>query len=626
MLLEFLRDHRDEVIARTKRRVAERTAPRADRTELEKGIPLFLTQLTEIFRLETLGVRKAPDTVGEDAAIHGAELLRNGLTVVQAIHDYGNICQVVTELAAEMNAPITVQEYSTFNRCLDEAMAGAVSEYLRRRERLISEKEIERLGVLAHEQRNLLSAAMLTFQILRDGNMGMNGRTGAVLGRSLMGLRNLTDRALAEVRFATGIHHPARVELAGFIEEIEAVATMEARAKGLLLTVVPAQYGATVEADRQLLGSAVGNLLSNAFKFTRSGGHVVLRTIVGAAGVSIEIEDECGGLPPSMAEELFRPFEQRGTDRIGLGFGLAISRQAVAADGGSIRLRNLPGKGCVFTIDMPGRPVRMRGVIDDITEEKDGAAPVVPPAPATGPREEREQSFSTRQVAQILGHAQGTVKRLADAGALHCLRSSTRGVRRFAPEQVVRYLRGNAPPGTLAESVKAGDVKASLAGIIEKLTGGDRLEEVLDRDVVPMLGSAGTPFAVGLLARVPAIAAEGRRCPGPALVAALGEPEEHEVQLVACVLRSFGYEVLRPTAGTRGSELTMLAERVLAQFAVLVAGAKASDPETIAAAADIASRKRGGTVCIATPRAVGAPQSVAVVHSMRELGLLLRGE
>jgi hypothetical protein len=229
-------------------------------------------------------------------------------------------------------------------------------------------------------------------------------------------------------------------------------------------------------------------------------------------------------------------------------------------------------------------------------------------------------------VAQILGQAEATVKRLANAGALRCLRSSTRPARRFAPEQIVRYLRGDASPETLAQSVKAGDLKASLAGIIEKVMGGDRLEEVLDRDVVPMLRSAGTPLAVDLLARVPAIAANVRRNPGTALVAALGEPEEHELQLVACVLRSFGYEVLRPTAGTRGSELTMLAERVRPQFAVLVQGAKASDPETIAAAADIASRKGGGTVCIATPHTVRGPQSVAVVRSLRELGLLLRGE
>jgi signal transduction histidine kinase len=50
---------------------------------------------------------------------------------------------------------------------------------------------------------------------------------------------------------------------------------------------------------------------------------------------------------------MFRPFEQRGTDRTGLGLGLIITRQAVAANGGSIHVRNLPGKGCLFTVDLP---------------------------------------------------------------------------------------------------------------------------------------------------------------------------------------------------------------------------------------------------------------------------------
>jgi signal transduction histidine kinase len=356
MLLDFLRENRDELIARTRVRVAARPVPRANAVEMEKGIPIFLTQLTEIFRLETLGLREEPGALAKTAAMHGAELLKNGYTVAQAINDYGDICQVVTELAAEMQAPITVVEYNTFNRCLDDAMANAVSEYLRGREQMISEEEVERLGTLAHEQRNLLSAAMLAFQVLRSGSVGMDGSTSAVLGRSLIALRDLTDRSLAEVRFAAGLHHSERIELAAFIEQIEAAATMEARVKGLQVTVLPPRYGTAVEADRQLLGSALGNLISNAFKFSRPGGHVVLRTIVRGGRLAIEVEDECCGLPPAKAEELFRPFDQRGHDRTGLGLGLTIARRAVTASGGTIRVTNLPGRGCVFTIELPVAP------------------------------------------------------------------------------------------------------------------------------------------------------------------------------------------------------------------------------------------------------------------------------
>jgi signal transduction histidine kinase len=67
----------------------------------------------------------------------------------------------------------------------------------------------------------------------------------------------------------------------------------------------------------------------------------------------IEIEDECGGIPANKAD-LFKAFgDRRGTDRSGLGLGLSIARSAVRAQGGDISIRNMPGKGCVFVIDLP---------------------------------------------------------------------------------------------------------------------------------------------------------------------------------------------------------------------------------------------------------------------------------
>ena len=232
----------------------------------------------------------------------------------------------------------------------DNAIAGAVTGFLRRREQSLSEQETERLGELAHEQRNLISAAMLSFQVLRGGAVAIGGSTGAVLGRALMDLRDLTDRSMTAVRLATGVNTRTRVQLAEFIEDVEASASMDAKARGIRFTVVPAQYGVAVNGDRQLLASAVGNLLSNAFKFTRSRSHVTLRTAIESGQVRIEIQDECGGLPPGKAEQLFRPFDRRGQDRSGLGLGLAISRQGVAASGGTIEVRDLPGQGCIFSI------------------------------------------------------------------------------------------------------------------------------------------------------------------------------------------------------------------------------------------------------------------------------------
>jgi signal transduction histidine kinase len=145
------------------------------------------------------------------------------------------------------------------------------------------------------------------------------------------------------------------VLLASLIEEVELAAGIEAGAKGHRLTTTAVEAGAAIEVVRQLIAAALANLLQNAFKFSRPGGHVVVRTDTATAEgrVRIEVEDECGGLPPGRAEDLFRPFEQRGRDRSGLGLGLAIARESVETNGGLISARNVEGKGCIFTIDLP---------------------------------------------------------------------------------------------------------------------------------------------------------------------------------------------------------------------------------------------------------------------------------
>jgi signal transduction histidine kinase len=137
------------------------------------------------------------------------------------------------------------------------------------------------------------------------------------------------------------------------LEDVEIGAGTQAQGRNASLTVGPVAGDVIVEGDRSILVAALANLLQNAFKFTHNNGTVLLTTLVTADRVQFEIEDECGGLPPGKLEDLFRPFEQRGDDRTGVGLGLAICRKAAASNGGEIRVRDLPGKGCVFTLDLP---------------------------------------------------------------------------------------------------------------------------------------------------------------------------------------------------------------------------------------------------------------------------------
>jgi len=108
-----------------------------------------------------------------------------------------------------------------------------------------------------------------------------------------------------------------------------------------------------LDADAQLLASAVMNLLHNAFKNTPDGGQVVLRAHAEGARLLMEVEDECGGLPPPDGDDVQSYGDRRGSDRSGLGLGLSIARNAVRAHEGEIRTRNVVGKGCIFVIEVP---------------------------------------------------------------------------------------------------------------------------------------------------------------------------------------------------------------------------------------------------------------------------------
>jgi signal transduction histidine kinase len=353
MLHEFIDLNRDEIISRASDRVRSRPWPSVAPGEVEHGVPLFLTQLSETLRLETSSAPFPVDAIGTSAARHGGELLRLGFTVSQVVHDYGDICQTVTALAVEQRAPISVEEFHTLNRCLDTAIAEAVTEHARVTAEARSAQEIARLGHAAHELRDNLNTAVLAFHTLKRGAVAINGSTGAILGRSLMSLREVIDRSLSEVRLQANQQRRERLPVTTFIDEVAATGMLHSEYRQIRFTVEPIDPALSVDADPQLLMSAVMNLLHNAFKNTPSGGCVTLRARAEHGRLLAEIEDECGGIPASKGD-LFREFgERRGSDRSGLGLGLSIARNAVRAHGGEIRIRNMPGKGCVFIVDMP---------------------------------------------------------------------------------------------------------------------------------------------------------------------------------------------------------------------------------------------------------------------------------
>ncbi len=349
MMAALIRSHRAEIVARVRTSIAARCAPRPVPADPTAGVPLFLDQLVERMSDEAA----ASGELATAAARHGRYMLERGFSVAQVVRQYGDVCEVVTELARERSLPIPTGEFLTLNRCLDTAIAEAVCEYERQRDRTVSRAETERLGCLAHELRNKLNGAMMSFDTLKRSGSTLDGGTGAVLGRSLCGLRELIDRALTQVRLDSGVAHRERVRLRKLVDEMEALASLEAAKREVTLSVSCADKAAEVEVDRHLLGSAVSNIVHNALKFTRPHGRVAIAARVAEGRVLIDVEDECGGLPGAAIAALFRAFEQRSTDRSGLGLGLVITRRGVEANGGVVRVQNRPGSGCTFTVDLP---------------------------------------------------------------------------------------------------------------------------------------------------------------------------------------------------------------------------------------------------------------------------------
>ena len=250
----FLTNNRDELIARCKVKVAQRPRRAATAEQLANGVPLFLGQLTKTLEAEVQGDvgtslrisgaaggdATALSEIGISAAQHGKLLLELGFTVDQVVHDYGDLCQAITDLAVERDAPFSVDEFRTLNRCLDNAIADAVTEFSAQRDATAalrqSAEEHERLGTLVHELRNHLHTAALAFSALESGTLPVAGSTGGVLKRSLASLSALLNQALTEVRLA--VSTPAQTEafsLAMFVAGARNAASLYADVSGCTL-------------------------------------------------------------------------------------------------------------------------------------------------------------------------------------------------------------------------------------------------------------------------------------------------------------------------------------------------------------------------------------------------------
>jgi signal transduction histidine kinase len=380
MLSEFLLKNQEEILAMTEKKSVALAGVRPTSDQLKQGLPIFFKQLMKVLQLQRPAVpppatdkgrmaeaardddeqamAKAagrPDEaeVAKAAGLHGQELQRLGYTLSHVVHAYGAMCQSITELATTKNISIGTSEFHDLNRCLDIAIAGAVTEYQTLRNTEVSSQEVEHLGSLAHEMRNALTAANISLKMIQSGTVGFGGSTGTVLKNSMKRIENLINRSLTEVRLRVDPKLRAESgQLLQLVDQILVTAEVEARSRNQTLEI-QIDPGLIFEADQQLFFSALSNLIQNALKYTHAGGKIQVRGSSVGENIIVEVEDECGGLMSKTAADLFKPFEQQHENRKGLGLGLTIAQRAILLNHGKIEVRNLPGKGCIFQITLP---------------------------------------------------------------------------------------------------------------------------------------------------------------------------------------------------------------------------------------------------------------------------------
>ena len=198
MLHAFITVNRERIVERCAAKVAARPGSRPAPAEIDHGVPVFLDQLVDELRL---GISRNVE-IGRTATLHGHDLLRQGFTVSQVVHGYGDVCQAITELAVETSAPISTDEFRMLNRCLDDAIAGAVTEYGREREQSSQQAipaENARLGSLVRDLLKSITISKVALSAIASGSVGVAGSTGTMLSLGLDTAHDLAQLLLVEV-------------------------------------------------------------------------------------------------------------------------------------------------------------------------------------------------------------------------------------------------------------------------------------------------------------------------------------------------------------------------------------------------------------------------------------------
>jgi signal transduction histidine kinase len=354
-LSRLLAERRVGILERWTQRIGrEHEDKELSRGELWDHLPRFFDEVLAALHAEEGNRGEAAADLGSTASVaHGTQRLRVGFDLAEVLREYEILTECILDEVEAVGGSISTKAFRRVQRLLNAGRAQAIAAYIERRDLEMSRTHSQHVAFIAHELRSPLMSAFLAVTALRKNERPEDHWALGMLTRNLNALRELIDQVLTADRLAGQIQlKRERFDLRGLLEQVVVETRLAAQQREVEVTLEGPDT-LPVNGDQRLLRSAMGNVLSNAVKFTHEGGTIGVRAACQEGRVAVEVEDTCGGLPEGDTAQLFEPRVQRGEDRSGFGLGLAIVKQALDAHGGKVSVRNMPGKGCVFCLELP---------------------------------------------------------------------------------------------------------------------------------------------------------------------------------------------------------------------------------------------------------------------------------
>jgi signal transduction histidine kinase len=351
----LLAERRAEILDRWTHRIGrEHEDKELSRGELWDHLPSFFDEVLAVLRTEEGSKAEAAAVNGTAASVaHGTQRLRVGFDLVEVLREYEILTDCILDEVEAVGGSISTRAFRRVQGLINAGRAQAISAYIDRRDSEMSRTHSQHVAFIAHELRSPLMTASLALTALRKNEREQDQWALGILSRNLNALRDLIDQVLTTDRLSGQIQLKREsFDLRALLEQVVAEARLAAQQRHVEMAL-QAPEALVFSGDQRLLRSAIGNVLGNAVKFTHEGSAITVRAGRHEDGITIEVEDGCGGLPQGNVTQLFEPFVQRGEDRTGFGLGLAIVKQALEAHGGQVSVRNLAGKGCVFVLELP---------------------------------------------------------------------------------------------------------------------------------------------------------------------------------------------------------------------------------------------------------------------------------